>query len=108
MNVSGLNIDVGNVMAQTSTTWTIPNIYVTPIPPNSTNTTMHVSEGPGRTLEMSSTANPKSNFTRDFFLSHGKNPVESQEPFGLSKQPLLNIPTGSQAHLGNEKDYCKM
>ncbi|MBW0542585.1 hypothetical protein O181_082300 [Austropuccinia psidii MF-1] len=32
MNVSGLNIDVGNPTAQTSSTWSIPNICVTPIP----------------------------------------------------------------------------
>ncbi|MBW0555075.1 hypothetical protein O181_094790, partial [Austropuccinia psidii MF-1] len=45
MNVSGLNIDVGNPKAQTSSTWSIPNISVTLIPPNPTNTQMHVSEG---------------------------------------------------------------
>ncbi|MBW0568003.1 hypothetical protein O181_107718 [Austropuccinia psidii MF-1] len=27
----------------------------------------------------------------------------SQEPFGKSKQPALNIPSGSQVHVGNEK-----
>ncbi|MBW0574580.1 hypothetical protein O181_114295 [Austropuccinia psidii MF-1] len=32
MNVSGLNIDVGNPKAQTSSTWSIPNISLTPIP----------------------------------------------------------------------------
>ncbi|MBW0491481.1 hypothetical protein O181_031196 [Austropuccinia psidii MF-1] len=46
MNVSGLNIDVRKVTSQTSSTWYIPNISLTPIPPNSTNTQMHVSEGP--------------------------------------------------------------
>ncbi|MBW0535331.1 hypothetical protein O181_075046 [Austropuccinia psidii MF-1] len=57
MNVSGLNIDVGNPMAQTSSTWSIPNISVSPIPPNPTNTQMNVSEGPGSTPEISSKAN---------------------------------------------------
>ncbi|MBW0536141.1 hypothetical protein O181_075856 [Austropuccinia psidii MF-1] len=33
MNVSGLNIDVGNPTSQTSSTWSITNISVTPIPP---------------------------------------------------------------------------
>ncbi|MBW0521921.1 hypothetical protein O181_061636 [Austropuccinia psidii MF-1] len=46
MNVSGVNIDVGIVTAQTSTTWSIQNISVTPITPNSTNTQLNVSEGP--------------------------------------------------------------
>ncbi|MBW0460941.1 hypothetical protein O181_000656 [Austropuccinia psidii MF-1] len=32
MNVSGLNIDVGNPKAPTSSTWSIPNISLTPIP----------------------------------------------------------------------------
>ncbi|MBW0463323.1 hypothetical protein O181_003038 [Austropuccinia psidii MF-1] len=59
MNVSGLNIDVENPMAQTSSTWSIPNTSVTPIPLNTTNTKMHVSEGPGSTPEISSKANPQ-------------------------------------------------
>ncbi|MBW0582894.1 hypothetical protein O181_122609 [Austropuccinia psidii MF-1] len=75
MNVSGLNIDVGNVTSQTSSTWSIPNISVTPIPPNTTNTQIHVSEGPGSIPEISSKANPQ-----EFLL----NP-------------------GSQVHVGNEK-----
>ncbi|MBW0479470.1 hypothetical protein O181_019185 [Austropuccinia psidii MF-1] len=52
MNVSGLNIDVGEENFQTSSTWSIPNISVTPIPPNPTNTQMHVSEVPGSTHEI--------------------------------------------------------
>ncbi|MBW0460890.1 hypothetical protein O181_000605 [Austropuccinia psidii MF-1] len=63
MNVSGLKIDVGNRMAQTSSTWSIPNISVTPIPPNPTNTQMHVSKGPGSTPEISSKANPQSKYS---------------------------------------------
>ncbi|MBW0537058.1 hypothetical protein O181_076773 [Austropuccinia psidii MF-1] len=92
MNVSGLNIDVGNLTAPTSSTWSIPNISVTPIPLNPTDTQMHVSEGPGSTPEISSKANPQSKFPRDFLLNPGWNPVVSQEPFGRSKQPTLNIP----------------
>ncbi|MBW0484113.1 hypothetical protein O181_023828 [Austropuccinia psidii MF-1] len=80
MNLSGLNIDVGNVTSQTSTTWSIPNISFSSIPQNPTNTQMHVSEGPGSTPEISSKANPQ-----DFLLNPGWNPVESQEPFGQSK-----------------------
>ncbi|MBW0495569.1 hypothetical protein O181_035284 [Austropuccinia psidii MF-1] len=49
INLSGLNIDVGNATSQTSSTWSIPNISVTPIPPNPTHTQMHVSEGSGST-----------------------------------------------------------
>ncbi|MBW0474011.1 hypothetical protein O181_013726 [Austropuccinia psidii MF-1] len=103
MNVSGLNIDVGNGKAQTSSTLSIPNISVTPIPPNPTNTQMLFSEGPGSTPEISSKANPQLKFPREFLLNPGWNPVVSQEPFGQSKQPTLNIPSGSQAHVGNEK-----
>ncbi|MBW0495575.1 hypothetical protein O181_035290 [Austropuccinia psidii MF-1] len=54
MNVSGLNIDVGNPKAQTSSTWSIPNISVTQIPPNTTNTQLQVSEGPESTPQISS------------------------------------------------------
>ncbi|MBW0573683.1 hypothetical protein O181_113398 [Austropuccinia psidii MF-1] len=103
MNVSGLNIDVGNPTAQTSSTWSIPNISVTPIPQNATNTQMHVSEGPGSTPEISSKANPQSQFSCDFLLNPVRNPVASQEPFGQSKQPTLTIPSGSPVHVGNEK-----
>ncbi|MBW0486639.1 hypothetical protein O181_026354 [Austropuccinia psidii MF-1] len=74
MNVSGLNIDVGNPMAPNSSTLKIPNISITPIPPNPSDTQMHV-----------------------------WNPVTSQEPFGQSKQPTLNITSGSHVHVGNEK-----
>ncbi|MBW0542931.1 hypothetical protein O181_082646 [Austropuccinia psidii MF-1] len=97
MNVSGLNIDVGNAMAQTSSTWSIPNISIAPIPLNPTHTQMNVSEGPGSTPEISSKANPQSKFPREFLLNPGQN------PFGLSKQPTLNIPSGSQVHVGDEK-----
>ncbi|MBW0591582.1 hypothetical protein O181_131297, partial [Austropuccinia psidii MF-1] len=31
------------------------------------------------------------------------NPVASQDPFGQSKQPTLNIPSGSQVHVGDER-----
>ncbi|MBW0557508.1 hypothetical protein O181_097223 [Austropuccinia psidii MF-1] len=54
MKVSALNIDVGNATSQTSSTWSIPTISITLIPPNLTNTQMHVSEGPGITPEVSS------------------------------------------------------
>ncbi|MBW0499390.1 hypothetical protein O181_039105 [Austropuccinia psidii MF-1] len=103
MNVSGLNIDVGNRTAQTSSTWSIPNICITSIPPNPTNTQRHVSEGPGSTPEISSKPNPQSKFSCYFLLNPGQNPVGSQEPFERSKQPTLNIPSGSQVHVGNEK-----
>ncbi|MBW0492862.1 hypothetical protein O181_032577 [Austropuccinia psidii MF-1] len=59
MNISGLKLDVGNPMAQPSSTWSIPNISSTPIPPNPTNTQMHASEGPGSTHEILSKANPQ-------------------------------------------------
>ncbi|MBW0480841.1 hypothetical protein O181_020556 [Austropuccinia psidii MF-1] len=38
----------------------------------------------------------------DFLLNPGWNPVVSQEPFEQSKQPTLNIPSGSQVHVGDE------
>ncbi|MBW0486847.1 hypothetical protein O181_026562 [Austropuccinia psidii MF-1] len=103
MNVSGIKIDAGNPTASTSSTCSIPNISITTIPTNPTNTKMHMSEGPGSTPEISSKANPQSRFPCDFLLSPGQNPVASQEPFGLSKQPTLNISSGSQVHVGNEK-----
>ncbi|MBW0512826.1 hypothetical protein O181_052541 [Austropuccinia psidii MF-1] len=59
---------------------------------------MHVSEGPESTPEISSKANP-----HDFLLNPGWNQVGSQEPFGQSKQPTLNIPSASQVHVGGEK-----
>ncbi|MBW0467068.1 hypothetical protein O181_006783 [Austropuccinia psidii MF-1] len=103
MNVSGLNIDVGKATSQTSSTCSIPNISVTPILPNPTNTQMQVSEGLGSTPESSSKANPQSKYSQDFLLNPGWNPVTSQEPFGQSKQPNLNIPSGSQVHVCHEK-----
>ncbi|MBW0462367.1 hypothetical protein O181_002082 [Austropuccinia psidii MF-1] len=53
INLSGLNIDLGNPKAQTSSTWSIPNFSVTSIPPNPTNTQMGVSEGPESTPQIS-------------------------------------------------------
>ncbi|MBW0475114.1 hypothetical protein O181_014829 [Austropuccinia psidii MF-1] len=92
MNVSGLNIDVGNVSSQTSSTWSIPNLSVTPVPSNPTNTQMHVSGGPESTPEILSKSNPQSKFPRDFLLNPVQNPVGYQKPFGKSKQPPLRIP----------------
>ncbi|MBW0493886.1 hypothetical protein O181_033601 [Austropuccinia psidii MF-1] len=43
MIVSGLKTDVGDATSQTSRTWSIPNISITPIPPNPTNKQMQVS-----------------------------------------------------------------
>ncbi|MBW0503535.1 hypothetical protein O181_043250 [Austropuccinia psidii MF-1] len=73
MNVSGLNIDVGEATSQTSSKWLIPNISVTKIPPNHTNTQMHVSERPGSTPEITSKANPQSKYPRYFLLNPGQN-----------------------------------
>ncbi|MBW0518075.1 hypothetical protein O181_057790 [Austropuccinia psidii MF-1] len=53
MNVSILNIDVGNLKTQTASTCSIPNISVTPISPNPTNKPMDVSEGPESTPHIS-------------------------------------------------------
>ncbi|MBW0482701.1 hypothetical protein O181_022416 [Austropuccinia psidii MF-1] len=103
MNVSGLKIDVGNLKPQISRTWSLPNISVTPIPPNPTNTQMHVTVGPENKPQISSKANPQSKYPHEFLLNPGWNPVASQDPFGQSKQPTLNIPSGSQVHVGNEK-----
>ncbi|MBW0546741.1 hypothetical protein O181_086456 [Austropuccinia psidii MF-1] len=103
MNVSGLNIVVGNPKGQTSSTWSIPYISVTPIQPNPTNKKVDVSEGPEGTAQISSKANPQSKFPREFLLDPGWNPVAFQNPFGQSKQPTLNIPSGSQVHVGDEK-----
>ncbi|MBW0563032.1 hypothetical protein O181_102747 [Austropuccinia psidii MF-1] len=64
---------------------------------------MHVSEDPGSTPEISSKANPQFKFPCELLLNPGWNPVASQDPFGQSKQPTLNIQSGSQVHVGNEK-----
>ncbi|MBW0539075.1 hypothetical protein O181_078790 [Austropuccinia psidii MF-1] len=103
MNVSDINIDVGIPKAPTSSTWSIQIISVTPIPPNPTNKQMNVSEGPEGTPQISSNTNPQSKFPREFLLNPGRNPVTSQDPFGRSKQTTRNIPSGSQVHVGIEK-----
>ncbi|MBW0509806.1 hypothetical protein O181_049521 [Austropuccinia psidii MF-1] len=64
---------------------------------------MHVSEGPGRTPEISSKAHPQSKFPHEFLLNPGWNPVTFQDPVGRCKQPTLNIPSESQVHVGDEK-----
>ncbi|MBW0500954.1 hypothetical protein O181_040669 [Austropuccinia psidii MF-1] len=64
---------------------------------------MHVSEGPGSTPDIPSKADPQSKFPRDFLLNPGWNPVPSHEHFGKSKQPTLNIPSGSQVHIWHLK-----
>ncbi|MBW0519207.1 hypothetical protein O181_058922 [Austropuccinia psidii MF-1] len=64
---------------------------------------MDVSEGPASTDQISSKANPQSEFPCEFLLNPGRNPVASQDPFGKSKQPTLDIPSGSQVNVGNEK-----
>ncbi|MBW0480982.1 hypothetical protein O181_020697 [Austropuccinia psidii MF-1] len=102
MNVSGFLIDLGNVTSQPSGTWSIPNISMTTVPLNLTNTKIHVSEGPGSTAEISSKANPQSQYPQDFLLNPGWNQVASQEPFDQSKQPTLNIPSGSHVYVGHE------
>ncbi|MBW0471329.1 hypothetical protein O181_011044 [Austropuccinia psidii MF-1] len=94
MHLSGLNLDVVNEIAQTLTSCTIPNISLTPILINPTNTQMHVSEGPGSAPEFSSKENTQSNCLRDCLLNPGGNPVESQEPFGKCKQPCGLCKTG--------------
>ncbi|MBW0537457.1 hypothetical protein O181_077172 [Austropuccinia psidii MF-1] len=64
---------------------------------------MHVSQGPEGTPQISSNANCQSGFPREFLLNPGQNPVASQDAFGQSKQTTLNIPSGSQVHVGNER-----
>ncbi|MBW0511184.1 hypothetical protein O181_050899 [Austropuccinia psidii MF-1] len=92
MNLSGLNIDVRNLKAQSSSNWSIPNNSATVIPLNPTNTQMDVSEGPEITPQISSMANPQSKFPHEFYPNPGRNPIASQDPFGQSKQPTLTIP----------------
>ncbi|MBW0586966.1 hypothetical protein O181_126681 [Austropuccinia psidii MF-1] len=116
LNVSGLNIDVGNVMAQTSSTWSIPNISLTQIPPNPTNTQMHVSEGPGSTPEISSNLIPSQNFHMSSSLilvgiqSHPGSPLDEVkiQPsiFHQVLRFMWEMKSGLMA--GNEKDHWKM
>ncbi|MBW0543444.1 hypothetical protein O181_083159 [Austropuccinia psidii MF-1] len=106
MNVSVLNIDVGNPTAPTSSTWSILNISVTQVPPNPTNTQMHVSEGPRSTPEISSNANPQSKFACDFLLNPAWNAVHvgNEKPVdgGRQKRPLENVTRGglSEGNMG--------
>ncbi|MBW0559691.1 hypothetical protein O181_099406 [Austropuccinia psidii MF-1] len=88
IHVSGINIYVGIVMAQNSSTLSIQNISITPIPMNPANTQMNVSEGPGSTPEISSKANPQSKYLCDFLL----NLVESQETFGRTVEIYASFP----------------
>ncbi|MBW0593178.1 hypothetical protein O181_132893, partial [Austropuccinia psidii MF-1] len=60
---------------------------------------MHVSQGPEGTPKISSSTNPQSKFPCVFLLNTGQNPAASQDTFGRSKQPTLNIPSGSQVHV---------
>ncbi|MBW0461520.1 hypothetical protein O181_001235 [Austropuccinia psidii MF-1] len=71
--IASINIDVQIATAQDSSSWSIPNISVAPIPPNSTNTQIHVSEGPGSTRKISFKANPQSKFSHDLLLNLGGN-----------------------------------
>ncbi|MBW0563185.1 hypothetical protein O181_102900 [Austropuccinia psidii MF-1] len=69
MSLSGINIDVENTTAQNSSTWSIPNISITPIPPNASNTQIHVSEGLASTPETSQRLIPNKTFPHDFLLN---------------------------------------
>ncbi|MBW0472557.1 hypothetical protein O181_012272 [Austropuccinia psidii MF-1] len=86
----------------------IPNSSITPITPNATDKQILVSEGPGITPGISSNLNTQLNFSHDFLLNPGGNPIELQDSFGKSQQPSLNIPSGSQAHVGYEKQVDDM
>ncbi|MBW0494641.1 hypothetical protein O181_034356 [Austropuccinia psidii MF-1] len=116
MNVSGLNIVVGNVTSQTSSTWSIPDIFVTQIPANTTNTQMNVSEAPGSTPEISLKANTQSKSPRDFLLNPGWNPRHPRNPLGkLNSQPsrfqqdlIFMWAMKSRLMVGGERDHCKM
>ncbi|MBW0568737.1 hypothetical protein O181_108452 [Austropuccinia psidii MF-1] len=116
MNVSGLNIDVGNPKAPTSSTWSIPNIYITLIPPNPTNTQMHVSEGPGSTPQISSKANPQSKFPHEFSLilvgiqSHPRVPLDkvNSQPLIFHQDFRFMWAMKSRLMAGNEKDHWKI
>ncbi|MBW0472446.1 hypothetical protein O181_012161 [Austropuccinia psidii MF-1] len=116
MNVSGLKIDVENLMAPTSSTWSIPNISITPIPPNPTNTKMHVSEGQGSTPEISSKANPNQNshVTSSLILfrieSRPRNPLrelDSQPPMFYQDLRFMWA-TNHRFIRGNQKDPWTM
>ncbi|MBW0461200.1 hypothetical protein O181_000915 [Austropuccinia psidii MF-1] len=96
MNVSGLKIDVSKATVQTTTSWRMPYISVTPI------TQMHVIEGPGNTPENELPARPHSDFSCGLLLNAGEN-AESQKPLGQIKQPSLNIPSSPEVHVGYDE-----
>ncbi|MBW0479885.1 hypothetical protein O181_019600 [Austropuccinia psidii MF-1] len=104
MNVSGLNIDVGNPMAQASSTWSIPNDYVTPIPPNPTNTQMHLSEGPGSIPETSSKANPQSKYPQDFLLNPGQKEKVTGRHHPYASKPRTGNASSSREKIVDDED----
>ncbi|MBW0463482.1 hypothetical protein O181_003197 [Austropuccinia psidii MF-1] len=116
INVSGLNIDVGNPTAQTSSTWSIPKISVTPIPPNLTNTQIHVFKGPGSTPQISLKANQQSKYPRDFPLilvgiqSHPRNPLGevNSQPSIFHQDLRLMWAMKIWLMVGGKKDHLEM
>ncbi|MBW0520015.1 hypothetical protein O181_059730 [Austropuccinia psidii MF-1] len=101
MNVSGLNIDVGNPTPPTSSTWSIPNILSLQFPQIPLIHKFMCLRGKEAHLKSHQRLIHNQIFPHDFLLNPGWNPVAYQEPFGRSKQPTLNIPSGSQVHVGN-------
>ncbi|MBW0556824.1 hypothetical protein O181_096539 [Austropuccinia psidii MF-1] len=80
MNVSGFNIDVGNLKAPTSSTWSIPNISVTPLPQIPLIHKCMCLRVQKAHLKSHQTLIPNQNF-----------------------HPTLKIPSGSQVDVGNER-----
>ncbi|MBW0485588.1 hypothetical protein O181_025303 [Austropuccinia psidii MF-1] len=101
MNVSGLKNDVGYATAQTSSTWSIPNISVTPIPINPTNTQINVSEGPESTPQISSNANPQSEFPCGFLFNSEK-VTECHHPY--ASKPRTAHSSSSREKIVDDED----
>ncbi|MBW0582536.1 hypothetical protein O181_122251 [Austropuccinia psidii MF-1] len=96
MNVSSLNIDVGNVMAQNSSTWSMQNISVTPIPPNPTKHKCMCMRGQEAHLKSHQRLIPNQNFhmTSSLILvgiqSHPRIPLDERVDGRQRKRSLKN------------------
>ncbi|MBW0587160.1 hypothetical protein O181_126875 [Austropuccinia psidii MF-1] len=116
MNVSGLNLDVGNPKAPTSSTWSIPNISDTPIPPKPTKTQLHVSWCQKAHLKSHQTLIPIQNFHVSSSLvpvgiqAHPRIPLEEvKSQTSIFHQDLRLMCAMKGAWMGGDKkDHWRM
>ncbi|MBW0526613.1 hypothetical protein O181_066328 [Austropuccinia psidii MF-1] len=116
MNVSGLNIDVGNSKAQTSSTWSFPNISTTPISQIPLIHKWMCLRGQKAHLKSHQTLIPNQNFRASSSLilvriqSHPTIPLYkvNSQPSIFHHDLMFMWAMKSGLMVGNEKDYWKM